>query len=108
MLYTNQGGAAAPGIKTENLSLSERLAAALEKRQQSKGAYGGLLDDGSDDIFLSSSSSSSDTSSDSDDDDDDDSDDVTVTSGNKGESDINKLFEDIDEKTRVMFEVTAY
>lgn len=107
MLYTNQGGLSTPGIKTENLTLSERLAAALEKRSQSRSAtYNGLLDDESDDIFMSSSSSS-DTSSDSD---DEDSDDVTVTSGamaNKGENDINKVFEDIDEKTRVMFEVTS-
>ncbi|XP_061181596.1 zinc finger ZZ-type and EF-hand domain-containing protein 1-like [Saccostrea echinata] len=103
MLYTNQGGSATPGIKTQSLSLSERLAAALEKRSQSRGAaYSGLLDDGSDDLFLSSSSSSE-SSSDSD---DEDSDDVTVTSGalKKGETDINKVFEDIDEKTRVMFE----
>lgn len=107
MLYTNQGGTSTAGIKTHSLSLSERLAAALEKRTQSRGAtFNGLLDDESDDIFMSSSSSSE-SSSDSEDE-SVDSDDVTVTSGAKGksDSDVNKFLEGIDEKTRTMFEVS--
>ncbi|XP_011420402.3 zinc finger ZZ-type and EF-hand domain-containing protein 1 isoform X2 [Magallana gigas] len=106
MLYTNQGGTSTAGIKTHSLSLSERLAAALEKRTQSRGAtFNGLLDDESDDIFMSSSSSSE-SSSDSEDE-SVDSDDVTVTSGAKGksDSDVNKFLEGIDEKTRTMFEI---
>lgn len=97
MLYTNQGGTSTAGIKTHSLSLSERLAAALEKRTQSRGAtFNGLLDDESDDIFMSSSSSSE-SSSDSEDE-SVDSDDVTVTSGAKGksDSDVNKFLEGID------------
>ena len=98
MLYTNDGSSATYK-KGKSIPYSEQLAEALEKHSKAakeKKASESLTsdDDMMSDKYDSDTSSSLSFS---------DSDNETI-----GKADINKVFEDLDEKTKVMFEVRYY